>query len=149
MSNVIIVAMPGMSVAEQHKRYPFRLFLLLLYPSMAEVMKDEALYYDKWTAAFIASYGSYGWGSMIFRMALLSSLTIFDKLDTAQIESLHAYVRRWLKVCSTQTHTMTLEDVSAMDVMRQVKRYKSLFENEFWKMIKPHAMLALAMAPIL
>ena len=118
-------------VLERHLAYPFRLFLLLPFPDMAAEISREIAQWDEWTADFIETYGMGGWNSSIFRMALFSQLHIIDKLDTCQMEALHATLRRWLFSCSVQTHKMAVEDASAMDVVRQVHKFSNQFTKEF------------------
>ena len=110
------------SMEEMHSEYPFRLFLLLLDPSLSQQVKAEKCQMDPWSLAFVEHHEARdGLGSSNALHDLLTSV-IMGRWDAAPLESRHASIRRSIVSLSCQTHLASFVDLSAREVLRRYRK---------------------------
>ena len=119
------------SMEEMHSEYPFRLFLLLLDPSLSQQVKAEKCQMDPWSLAFVEHHEARdGLGSSNALHDLLTSV-IMGWWDTAPLESRHASIRRSIVSLSCQTHLASFVDLSAREVLRRYRKVVQRASNIF------------------
>jgi len=104
--------------------YPYKTFRLLADLGMKDVILGDACQWDPWTASFCADYAEQGIDSEVAIADLRCSATML-KVDTSQIESLHATIRRHVEFLGVQTHAESFLDASAESVLRKVRTHRS------------------------
>lgn len=115
-------------VQRDYSKYPFRTFLLLTDSSFEHVVQAEQCRWDSWTAAFCRDHTARGLASPI-ALADLRSVAASVKTDTAQIEALHATMRRQAQISSCQTHAEALLDASCETILRRVRQHGPRFRD--------------------
>ena len=107
-----------------NSRYPLKTFLLLVDPSLSAEVLAETCQWDQWTTSFCNTYLGQGIDSPS-ALADLRSIALMLKLDTSQLESMHATLRRVCVLAGCQTHAEAFLDASAEHVLRTVRRISS------------------------
>ena len=108
-------------IEEELSGYPYRLFLLLQDPRFAEVILREYCLHDRTTIAILRAIGARGLGSPEARYLVRLYAYMF-RPDSVEVECLHATLRRILHILSVQTDTMSLEDCSAHELLRRLRK---------------------------
>lgn len=104
-------------LASRHKGFPWRTFLSFVDLGIAREVKEASeCLLDPWTRFMRRLYPEFQGEEL--KQVLYTTATLL-KVDTTNIESRHASVRRLLTVKSTQTHTMSFADLSAQWVFQQ------------------------------
>ena len=100
-------------LATPHSQFPFKLFLLLLDDSLAEVFAEaQPCEVDAFSAGILEQYRGVGLGHPDCIMILRSLASVW-KVDISQIEAKHASLRRLLK-SQVQTKVMSAAGLSAI-----------------------------------
>lgn len=109
---------------DECKGYPWKLFLLLKRPELEEEILAEKCRFDSWTAGWVADYEVRGLSSVDALADLRSTLHMVT-IDTVTIEVNHSRIRRTLVGSSCQTHTVELQDCSALELFRKLRACRS------------------------
>eukprot|EP00971_Amphidinium_carterae_P068578 1357809-Amphidinium_carterae.3 len=103
-----------------HAAFPLKLFSLLRHPEKAEQLAatPECLK-DNWTLQLQKQFPTFTEPGFL---KILQCHALSQKTDISSVEAMHASVRRFLKVKSTQTHVVDLENVSASWIFQNCRR---------------------------
>ena len=128
-------------LALPHSQYPFRLFLLLEDPDLAEVFLAELeggqCAFDEFSLAFCQLFQEAGLGCAD-ALAILRALAALLKVEITDIESKHAALRRFLKA-APQAATMSSKALSAVwSCKRWSKRQARCFGPGLRKVVVKH-----------
>lgn len=117
-------------LACSNSAYPFRLFLLLSDASFEETVMQERCRWCPWTSQFVQKYSAEGLRCPAALCDLQGTAELL-RLDTSQIEALHATLRRGTVALGCQTHSLGFLDASATMVLRKFKRFRTKFYKHF------------------
>ena len=117
--------------------YRWKFFLLLLDPNLADEVWGESCMWDAYIEQLVKDLCGDGVGALRTARVrnVLRALLRHWKLDNAQLEALHATMRRMLVAVSTQTHSMSFETLVASELLRRYRR----FAGEVAKVLKEEA----------
>ncbi|NCF93784.1 MAG: hypothetical protein GWQ05_22925, partial [Verrucomicrobiaceae bacterium] len=114
-----------------HKGYPFKLFRLLLTPDDASLVTEiegDSHLWCPWSEAFIETWQVDGLtcdhALMDLRVSVLTAT-----FDTSVLEAKHSAVRRVLLGRSNQTVPPSVDDISAMEVLRLYRKHAARVEK--------------------
>lgn len=108
----------------KNKHYPFRIFLLLVDPALEATIIAERCQWDEWTVGFATAYKNKGGITCPDAMEDLRATACTLKVDMAQIEALHASLRRVVVTSGCQPHAFPFADGSADMVLRKFRRQR-------------------------
>lgn len=107
-------------IRHPHKQMPFQLFKLLVNPDEAEhLLQIPPCMWDAWSAKMRELHPTLRGDVLLNKLALVAQMLW---KDISQVESKHATIRRMLTVSSVQTHPQTINDLSALWCMHQVRK---------------------------
>ena len=97
------------TICHAHQLYPFKIFGLLLDPSLASVIKsDLACMLDSFSLCFRQTFPTEAAMRSVECMHVLRSIALIMRIDTVRIECRHASIRRG-KLVASQTHSQSVE----------------------------------------
>lgn len=103
---------------EEFESYTFKLFKLLRQPGLVAAIMEERCLWDTWATGFITVWSERGGITCEGALFDLRVVVGLGSWDTAGVDVSHSRVRRSLEGGSTQTHLTSLEDASALEVLR-------------------------------
>lgn len=104
--------------------YPMKLFLLLRNADLAATIEGEPCRHDPFTASFVSHWSERGGIASQGALNDLRSTLLQASWDIVAVEVSHSRLRRTLVGSSTQTHTMSLPDASALELLRSFRKLK-------------------------
>lgn len=107
---------------EKNRHYPYRTFMVLVDHSMASVIEQEQCEWDDWTRKLFVAYERRGGFLCSDALEDIRTTALSLRVDTAQIEALHASLRRSSVSMGCQTHSFAFPDASADMFLRKVRR---------------------------
>ena len=129
-------AMIYMLLVMRHETFPFLLFLLLVDPAYADIIKGMCeSSYDEFTAGFIAHYKDHGGIDGPRALLELAVIAIIVKTSTVRIEVLNGKLRKILRTRSNQTARPDLGVVSAEFLLSRVRARETRWKRN-WKVTK-------------
>jgi len=118
MGSVGLCSVKAMMIL-RYRQYPFKTFRILMDDSYIDTVDGDCdKLKDPWTLDLQRVYGRLeGADARAEIMAMVATFV----LDTSQIEARHASLRRYLEVRKQQTHSATVEELSAEFCARLVR----------------------------
>jgi hypothetical protein len=108
---------------DRNRRFPMRMFSILHdRANLDEIARMPVCCLDQWSQKLLVSWQ--GW-SVDDIAADLETLSRVVKLDTVQIEALHASLRRVLVALSVQTHTRSVECMAEHIVNQRARNLRT------------------------
>ena len=116
-------------LAARHRSFPVKLFLLLADPSAAaELRAIPDCMLDPWSLRLRQRFPSLEGPEL---MQVLHTVACRTPVDVSHIEALHASIRRMLFLKSSQTHPLSLADLSAQWTFQQYRSIKKYQKPSF------------------
>eukprot|EP00971_Amphidinium_carterae_P345144 6485926-Amphidinium_carterae.2 len=107
-------------LVDKHKRFPYKLFTVLVDPSCAEALASlPDCLKDSLTKTLEATYPNLQHPDVI---KILTAYASIQKCDIASVESLHASVRRQVQLRSCQTWQSGLKQISGEWLLQNYRR---------------------------
>lgn len=109
-----------------HRQFPWRLFLLAVQPDLCgDLLNSCVSSRDPYSDGFIKTYGP----DLLQSAALLELAIIImaGRSNIGRLESLHATIRRHLRIASLQTTVPDVASVSATYILGKVRRREAEF----------------------
>lgn len=108
-------------MAEGLLAYPYKLLRIVKEPGLTGEILQEACRYDEWSRKFVEFHcRRAGLESNAASVDLLTTVSMLQH-ETVGIEVGHSRLRRTLLASSLQTHTQSLQDCSAVQVLRGIR----------------------------
>ena len=117
-------------LAFSNKAYPFRLFLLLEDRGLEATISQEHCQWCSWTRQFVEKHKGAGLCSEAATEDLRATASML-RVDTSQIEALHATLRRCTVALGCQTHAQMFVDASANMVLRRFRLHGQKLGQRF------------------
>ena len=108
-------------IASVDRRFPHKAFCLLTNPERAQEFQDDVprCLFDAFILALLRTFGRFDSPAFLH---CLSAVATVHWSDIAQLESRNATLRRLATVLSAQTHTIDIEQLSALWVLLQGRK---------------------------
>ena len=104
-------------LSSRHRSPPFQTFRCLTSADVAaKIQSMSECLLDGWTKSLLAKFPDLNNGECQHVLATVAALV---KVDTSDLESRHASIRRMLVARSVQTHSLSFSDLSAQWVFQQ------------------------------